>query len=151
MDARSYYVEERLKNGLRVTIRAIRPDDRQALLQAYQGLEKQTIYLRTFGARANPTAEELRRWTDVDFVSTVRLLACLPEGEEEKIIAGAVYVTLDSSTPPEEAEIALTVEQDYHGLGLGNRLLKHLARIGRAAGIKRFLAEILPQNKAMLA
>lgn len=151
MDARNYHVEKTLKNGLQVTIRAIRPDDRQALLQAYQGLEKQTIYLRSFGARADPTDEELRRWTDVDFVRTVRLVACLPEGEGERIVAGAVYVALDNSTPPEEAEIAFTVEEDYQGLGLGSRLLKHLARIGRAAGIRRFLAETLPQNKAMLA
>ncbi|MGC1953661.1 MAG: GNAT family N-acetyltransferase [Gammaproteobacteria bacterium] len=151
MDAQSYRVEETLKNGMRVTIRAIRPDDRQAFLQAYQGLERQTIYLRTFGMRGDPSDEELRRWTDVDFVRTVRLVACLPQGEEEQIIAGAVYVALDNSTPPEEAEIAFTVEEDYHGLGLGRRLLKHLAKIGRAGGVRRFLAEILPQNKAMLA
>ena len=151
MDARSYRVEETLRNGLRVTIRAIRPDDKQAFFQAYQGLERRTIYLRSFGARANPTNEELKRWTDVDFVRTVRLVACLPEGEEEKILAGAVYVVLESVTPPEEAEIAFTVEEDYQGLGLASRLLKHLAKIGRAAGIRRFLAETLPQNKAMLA
>lgn len=151
MDVRSYHVEETLKNGVRVTIRAIRPDDKKTFFQAYQGLERQTIYLRSFGTRGDPADEELRRWTDVDFVHTVRLVACLPEGEEEKILAGAVYIVIDKSTPPEEAEIAFTVEEDYHGLGLGSRLLSHLARIARAAGIRRFLAETLPQNKAMLA
>lgn len=151
MDARSYHAVETLKNGLQVTIRAIRPEDKQAFLQAYQGLERQTIYLRSFGVRADPTDEELRRWTEVDFVRTVRLVACLPKGEGERIIAGAVYVALDNVSPLEEAEIAFTVEEDYHGLGLGSRLLKHLARIGRAAGISRFLAETLPQNRAMLA
>lgn len=151
MDARSYHVEETLKNGLQVTIRAIRPGDEQAFLLAYQGLERQTIYLRSFGARGDPTDEELKRWTDVDFVRTVRLVACFPGAEGERILAGAVYVALDSHTPPEEAEIAFTVEEDYHGLGLGSRLLKHLAKIARAAGIRRFVAETLPQNKAMLA
>lgn len=151
MDARSYHVEETLKNGLQVTIRAIRPDDRQAFLLAYQGLEKQTIYLRSFGARGDPTDEELSRWTNVDFVRTVRLVACLPGAEGERILAGAVYVTLDNHTPPEEAEIAFTVAENYQGLGLGSHLLKHLAKIGRAAGIRRFVAETLPRNKTMLA
>jgi hypothetical protein len=50
----------------------------------------------------------------------VRLVACLPEDAKERILAGAVYVTLDNSTPPEEAEIAFTVADDYHGLGLGS-------------------------------
>nr|MBS0020116.1 hypothetical protein [Gammaproteobacteria bacterium] len=78
MDARSYRVEETLKNVLRVTVRAIRPDDRQAFLQAYQGLERQTIYLRTFGMRGDPSDEEFRRWTDVDFVRTGRRASLLP-------------------------------------------------------------------------
>jgi RimJ/RimL family protein N-acetyltransferase len=151
MDARSYRVEETLKNGLQVTIRAVRPDDRQAFLQAYQRLTRQTLYLRSFGARGDPTDEELTRWTDVDFMRTVRLVACRPEGEGEKILAGAVYIALDDSTPPEQAEIAFTVAEDYQGFGLGSRLLQHLARIARAAGIKRFIAETLPRNKAMLA
>lgn len=151
MDARNYRVEETLKNGLRITIRAVRPDDKQALLHAYQGLERPTIYLRTFAMRADPTDEELRRWTEVDFVWTVRLVACIPQGEGERILGGAVYAALDNRTPPDEAEVAFTVEEDFHGLGIGSRLLEHLASIARAAGLKRFVAETLPENKAMVA
>ncbi|MGF1612835.1 MAG: GNAT family N-acetyltransferase [Gammaproteobacteria bacterium] len=55
----------------------------------------------------------------------MRLIACRPEGEEEKILAGAVYIALDDSTPPKEAEIPFTVAEDYQGFGLGSHLLQH--------------------------
>jgi GNAT superfamily N-acetyltransferase len=119
--------------------------------KSYQGLARPILYLRSFGTRGDPTDEELTRWTDVDFMRTVRLVACRPEGEGETILAGAVYIALDDSTPPTEAEIAFTVAEDYQGFGLGSRLLQHLARIARAAGIRRFIAETLPRNKEMLA
>ena len=35
--------------------------------------------------------------------------------------------------------------------GIAGRLLKHLARIAREQGVDQFEADVLPQNKAMLA
>ena len=43
------------------------------------------------------------------------------------------------------------VEEDYHGLGVAGRLLHHLALIARERAIDRFEAEVLPENRAMLA
>ena len=54
IDARNYAVHERLKNGLQVTIRAIRPDDRDALQAAFKELDKRTILLfASSGRRRN--------------------------------------------------------------------------------------------------
>jgi ribosomal protein S18 acetylase RimI-like enzyme len=43
------------------------------------------------------------------------------------------------------------VEEDFHGLGIAGRVLRHLAAIARARGIASFEAEVLPENKAMQA
>jgi hypothetical protein len=40
MDARNYSAQETLKDGLRVTIRAIRPDDGDTLPAAFKELKK---------------------------------------------------------------------------------------------------------------
>ncbi len=48
------------------------------------------------------------------------------------------------------AEVAFTVEEDYQGVGIADRLLEHLVRIGRERNIAELAAEGLPQNTAML-
>ena len=49
------------------------------------------------------------------------------------------------------AEVALSVEEDYHGQGIATRILNHLVRIAREKGVDQFEAEVLPGNTSMLA
>jgi len=65
IDARHYRVEERLRDGRTTVIRAISADDKQAMLDAYHGLDPATVYMRFFAAHREPTAKELRDWTEV--------------------------------------------------------------------------------------
>ncbi|MDA8239381.1 MAG: hypothetical protein M0Z67_03295 [Nitrospiraceae bacterium] len=60
-DARNYSARETLKNGLHVTIRSIRPDDRNALMAAFKELDERTLYLRFFGPKQEITPGETRR------------------------------------------------------------------------------------------
>ena len=122
------------------------------MLKAYRGLEPGTVYMRFFAAHGEPTASQLRDWTEVDFVSIVRLVACVTEAGSERIIGGASLARLtpgDAATT--EAEISFTIEEDFQNQGLAGKLLQHLARIARALGIRRFVAETLLANQGMLA
>lgn len=136
-----------LKNGLIVTIRAIRPDDKTRLKEAFEKLEPNSVYTRFFGYKKELTDTELQTATSVDFKSTVALVATIGSGEGEIIIAGARYVTDISGTT---AEVAFTVEEDYQGLGLASLLLKELYDIARANGVTSFEAEVLSTNTSML-
>lgn len=151
VDARNYSVQEALKNGLEVTIRAIRASDSEALLTAFRELDERTIRLRFFGPKQEISAKELKEATDVDFVRTIALVTCIHEGEGEKIIGAGRYIAFGDTEPPDRAEVAFTVEEDYHGLGIAGRLLRHLAEIAKQMGVREFHAEVLPQNKGMLA
>ncbi len=73
IDARNYSVQETLKNGLRVTIRAIRPDDRDAVIATLKGLDEKTIYLRFFELRRKVSDRELTEASDVDRRTTRRI------------------------------------------------------------------------------
>jgi RimJ/RimL family protein N-acetyltransferase len=151
IDTRHYRAEDSLRDGRPVVIRAITADDKQALLQAYHDLDPATLYMRFFAPRREPTAKELRDWTEVDFVSTVRLVACIAADDGgERIIGGASILRL-ADAEAATAEISFTVEEDFQGQGLAGKLLWHLAHIARAQGIRRFVAEMLPANQAMLA
>jgi RimJ/RimL family protein N-acetyltransferase len=151
MDARNYSVRETLRNGLEVTIRAIRPGDRDALRTAFRELDKQTIRLRFFGPKKELSDRELTAATEVDFVRTVALVTCVPDGAGEKIIGAGRFVATGITDPPDRAEVAFTVEEDYQGLGIASRILRHLAGIAVSSGIARFEAEVLPENTGMLA
>jgi RimJ/RimL family protein N-acetyltransferase len=151
IDAKNYSAQETLKNGLRVTIRAIRPEDKERLVAALKELDERTLYLRFFGPKQEFSHRELKEATDVDFVRTVALVTCVQNNEGEKIIGAGRYIAFGNADPPDMAEVAFTVEEDYHGLGIAGKILRHLAVIAKQKGIVRFHAEVLPQNKGMLA
>ena len=151
IDARNYSKKETLKNGLQVTIRAIRPDDKEALVAAFKELESRTVYLRLFGLKKEFSPQELKQATEVDFTRTVALVTCIKVGESEKIIGAGRYIVFGDAEPPDRAEVAFTVEEDYQGLGIGSITFRHLTRIARERGITQFDADVLPDNKGMLA
>ena len=68
-------------------------------------------------------------------------------GRELRPVALATYVRLRD---PARAEVAFAVADDLHGRGIATRLLERLAVHASAAGVQRFVAEVLPQNTAML-
>jgi len=130
-----------------VTFRAIRPDDRDRVREAYSRLSPEAIYLRAFRYKKDLSESELARITDVDFEREVALVVTIGAGAQEGVIGGGRYV----STNKAAAEVAFTVDERYRGLGIASRLLKHLAAIARGRGIARFDAEVLANNQPMLA
>ena len=48
------------------------------------------------------------------------------------------------------AELAVTVAEEYQGLGFATILLRHLITIARANGVTEFAGTVLPNNKKML-
>jgi RimJ/RimL family protein N-acetyltransferase len=142
-----FAVAETLRDGTAVTIRAVRPDDATRLEAAFAGLDRESVYTRFFVLKKALTPAELARIATIDFVRDVMLVATV--GGDEKIVAGATYLGQDDGQPPASAEVAFTVEEDYQGRGLASRLLAHLVAIARANGIRRFVAEVLPENRAM--
>ena len=151
IDAQHYNVAERLKDGTAVTIRAIRPDDKNRIAEAFKNLESESVYTRFFQYRSGLTEEELKGATEVDFENTVALVVTIPaDGGNETIIGAGRYVLYDPPTEPRSAEIAFTVEEDYQGQGIASRILRHLIHIARGKGVSRFEAEVLVENRAML-
>jgi RimJ/RimL family protein N-acetyltransferase len=151
MHAENFEAAETLKNGATVTIRAIRPADKAGIVEAFGRLDPESVYTRFFQPKPSLSIQELKAATDVDFENVVALVVMIESGGREVIIGGGRYLIINPSSPERSAEIAFLVEEDYHGQGIAGRILKHLARIAREKGVSRFEAEVLPQNKAMLA
>jgi RimJ/RimL family protein N-acetyltransferase len=135
-----------LKNGTRVTLRALRPDDRARIAEAVRGLDQQTIYTRLFSHRKELSEAGLDRIMRTDPAREVALVAVVPASGGEVVVGGARYVVTSAA----RAEVAFTVEEDYHGQGLGGALFAALATVARARGIAVFEADVLSGNAAML-
>jgi RimJ/RimL family protein N-acetyltransferase len=151
MDAAKYEAVEKLKKGAVVLVRAIRSDDKKRLAEAFRNLESESIYKRFFSPKKTLTDDELKFATEVDFEHEVALVVTIGEGEAETIIGGGRYVAYDVAGAGRHAEVAFTVEEDYHGQGMAGMLLRHLIAIARQKGVSQFEAEVLAGNKAMLS
>jgi RimJ/RimL family protein N-acetyltransferase len=149
VDPRDFRVEERLRNQAAVTFRAIRPDDRDRMREAYARLSPEAIYLRLFAPKKDLSEPELTRLIEVDFDREVALVATIGAGTQESVIGGGRYVSANNDR--RAAEVAFTVDGRYRGQGIASRLLQHLAAIARGCGIARFEAEVLAENRPMLA
>lgn len=149
MDPREYSTEHQLKDGQRVKIRAIRPDDKAALSALFDRLSPETIYYRFHGAKKQLSRRELTYLTELDFHDRAALVALLGEEAEERIVGVARYA-IGPDSPRYRAEIALTVEDAEQGRGIGTLLLEHLNRLAREEGIEELEAFILSDNHGMI-
>jgi len=151
IDAQNYNVDDKLKDGTAVTIRAICPDDKNRIAEAFKNLESESVYTRFFQHKSELTDEELKIVAEVDFENTVALVVTIPaSGDEETIIGAGRYILYEPPNVQRSAEIAFTVEEDYQGRGIASRILRHLIHIAREKGVSQFEADVLAENKAML-
>jgi RimJ/RimL family protein N-acetyltransferase len=151
IDAANYDQVETLKNGVAVRIRSIRVDDKNRMSEMFRNLEAESIYTRFFHRKKTLTDEELKTATEVNFENVVALVVTIGEGEKETIIGAGRYVAFEDASAQRTAEVAFVVEEDYHGQGMAGLLLRHLTFIAVQKGEPQFEAEVLPQNKAMMA
>jgi acyl-CoA synthetase (NDP forming)/RimJ/RimL family protein N-acetyltransferase len=130
-----------------VHLRPIVPSDADALLRFHASLSERTRYLRYFGPYPHVSARDLERFSVVNHRDRVAFV-CLLGGE---VIAVGRYEGLprpDGSV--ESAEVAFVARDSHQGRGLGSILLEHLAAAARENGLRRFEAEVLVENRAMV-
>ena len=132
-----------LADGGTVHLRPIRPDDADRLRAMHSRLSPDTVYMRFFSMVRTLSAREVERLTVVDHEDRVAVVAVL----RDELVGVARY---DRSPATSEAEVAVVVQDDQQGRGLGPLLLEHLAAAGTERGIERFLANVLPSNRRML-
>jgi RimJ/RimL family protein N-acetyltransferase len=145
-DAASYSAAEALRDGRRLDIRAFKASDRLELESAAAGASTQTLYRRFFTVKRHFSEREREFFLNVDFVDHVALMAWTEEAGRKVIAGGGRYVVV----APGKAEVAFMVADRYQGQGIGAALMRHLAVLGRAAGLNELVAEVLPENKPML-
>ena len=145
-EAAEYSVREHLRDGRPIKIRALRPDDRAEMLAAIGRTSMQSLQRRFFVPKKGFSEREMAFFLNIDFESHVAIVAEIDEDGRPVIAGGGRYIVVQ----PGQAEIAFIVVDAYQGQGIGTILMRHLAILARDAGLKELVAEVLPENTAML-
>jgi GNAT superfamily N-acetyltransferase len=125
-----------------LTVRPIRPGDAPGLAALHARLSDHTRYLRFFTPCPRVPPALLHRFVNVDHHSREAFVVL----SGTRVLAVGRY----EQVSPAEAEIALVVEDDFQGQGLGRTLLTQLVEAARANGIERFVGTVLTGNTGVL-
>ena len=141
-----------LRDGTCVTVRPVETTDAAELQRAFALLSERSRYLRFMTGTPRLSDRVARALTDVDHrdhEALVALAVTSGAAPRRDIVGVARYVR--SPEAPTEADLAITVSDQWQGRGLGRALLARLGARARAIGIVRFTVDVLLDNAPMLA
>lgn len=114
------------------------PDETEALVDLYLDFDPQ---YRSLGIP--PTREDdVREWLDVVLADH-----CVVAWHGDRAVGQAVLVESDG----DEYELAVFVHQDYHGAGIGTRLVEALLAYGRERGVRHVWLLVERDNRLAVA
>jgi acetyltransferase len=137
-----------LRDGRHVRIRAIRPDDRDAVVQAFERLSSASRYMRFMAPLRAVPAQVLERTLHLQDAHELGLVAEIDAPDGIDIVAGARYYVLPDGA---RCEFAVTVADSWQGVGLARRLLRALIQGAGARGLTHMEGFVLAENARMLA
>jgi len=140
-------IEATLRDGRRVRIRAIRPDDRAEVVQAFDRLSSEARYTRFMAPLRTLPAQVLEQTLHLHDARELGLVAEIDAPDGIDLVAGARYYVLPGG---EHCEFAVTVADRWQGTGLASRLIRALIQGAGARGLKRMEGFVLAENDRML-
>ena len=136
-------------DGLRLTLRPIRPEDEAAHDAFVRSLAPEDIRFRFFGSVRELPHSELARYTQIDYDREMAFIASAEDAPGNGKTYGVVRVVADPDN--ERAEFAIIVRSDMKGHGLGHILLEKIIRYCRASGTRQLVGQVLRENFPMLS
>ena len=134
-----------LRDGSTVLIRQVHSADAPLLADGFARLSARSRQLRFLTPKKELSPAELRDFTDLDHHDHEALGAL--NHADGRGVGIARYVR--DADDPQAAEIAVTIVDDWQGLGLGTELVAQLSERARSEGIRRFTALVAADNPAM--
>jgi acyl-CoA synthetase (NDP forming)/GNAT superfamily N-acetyltransferase len=133
-----------LRDGSIAEIRPLAAADEGELHALNERVSVRTRLMRYFSVSDRPG-----RWYVEHLMEQLPLGNALVARVNGELVGVASYARLESE--PGIGELAVLVDDQHQGTGLGSLLLEHVAHLARSAGINRLHAEVLAENAVMLA
>jgi GNAT superfamily N-acetyltransferase len=138
-----------LPDGGTMRLRLVRVDDRDGIMEAFQRLSAETRVQRWFYPKMTLTEAELDALVAPadDSHGAISAIELAADGSEKSGIGMARFVR--SAERPENAEIAITIVDDWQGLGIGRILLHRLLAMISERGIPFVDGRVQSENLTM--
>lgn len=128
-------------------VASLTPADRAHIQAGLKLMSHESIRNRFMGSKKEFTEKELDYLTSLDGVNHYALGVEEATGEHRGV---AVIRMVRSEKDPEEAEVAITIIDEYQRLGLGSFLLDLITLAADERNIRRFSFTFLPQNEGII-
>ena len=137
-----------LEDGTQVNFRPMHPTDEKRMKYLLYSLSQKTLYYRFMSNIIRIPQKQIQDFVYIDYRDDMAIVGTVPEAHGEEIIAiGRYYLNPRTN----QAEVAFIVRDQWQNRGIGTFLMKYLITIAKRNGIAGFTAEVLQDNKPMLA
>jgi acetyltransferase len=140
------------KDGTKVVIRPIRPEDEPLLVKFHETLSERSVYQRYLHLMKLSQRVEHERLTRICFIDYDREMALVAEYEDpatgEPQVIGVAR--LKRAHGVNQAEFAAIVTDEYQGRGLGSELLRRMIEVAKDEKLGCITGDVLPDNVMML-
>ncbi len=147
-----------LRDGTKVTIRPIRPEDEPLMIKFHEGLSERSVfnrYLHAMNLSQRTAHDRLSRLSFIDYDREIALVVVRRDtttNGEPEIIAIGRLTKLRNLTPNTKAaaEYGMLVSDKYQHQGIGKELLTRIIKIARDEKVGMIYGTVYSENKEML-
>ena len=130
-----------------IRFRPIKPSDEDEMRKLFYRFSDESVYYRYFSRIKTMPHTKMQQYVNVDYRKAMSIVGLVGGPGSGRIIAEARYVRLDN-TPT--ADVAMVVDDEFQGRGIATFLFQMLIRVAKERGIRGFVADVIPENKAIM-
>ena len=144
-----YISHWQLPEGIDVLLRPIRPEDEPEEHEMLSALSEETLRTRFFSKIKEISHEWLILFCNIDYDRHIAIVAEIQEKNDKRKMIGVARLMMTPDLA--SGEIAVLVHDKFQGKGLGLKFAEVLTAIAREKRLETIRAEVLTDNKRMLA
>jgi acetyltransferase len=143
-----YVMTWRMTDGTEVLLRPIKPEDEPMEHEMLTSLSEKTLRERFFQAIKHITHEMHIRFCNIDYDREMAIVAESRESKKRRILGiGRLIIEPEGKS----GEFAVVVHDDFHGKGLGYKLVDMMIGIAQEKGLEEIYALVQSDNTKMLS
>ena len=148
-----YVGEFTMKDGTRLGIRPIRPEDEPLVVKFHEHLSERSVFLRYFQPLQLAQRTSHERLTRICFIDYDREMALLatriePGTQQPELLA---VLRLSKFHGTGKGELSLIVKDEFQHQGIGTELVRRAIEIARLEKLTKLVANTLAENADMQA
>ena len=144
-----YMKHIKLKDGMEVLLRPIKPEDENMWLDMFKSFSEETVRFRFFRIIKDTPHEVRTRYCNIDYDREIGIVAEVEENKKKRLLGVARLI--QDPGKKDEAEFALVVTDEWQRQGLGSWFLDYLIEIAKDKSLSKVNGVVLKDNYPMIA